>query len=340
MKRDKKQFYNSLSPRAPQPLSTLKIIFLTFITLIAAFTMASISGCAVTQRPAIHIPKEAPKPVPIKNVEVALVLGAGGSRGIAHLGVIEVLEKAGVPIDLIVGSSAGSLMGALYSDNPNIQQIKKKVIKIRKTDLLDPLLSAILQMATCVTGPIQGNSLENFLVKEMKAKNFSELRIPLICVATNIEENHITLLRSGPIAPAVHASAALPPFFSPVRLYKQTLIDGGVLAPVPVQVARLFKPKVVIAVDISTPASRARLNNTFELLHRALHISYYELSRMQSTRADITIHPDLVGYGTFDDQYNERLYEKGKQAALESLDSIKEELAKKGIQLRPCGTVH
>ncbi len=121
-------------------------------------------------------------------------------------------------------------------------------------------------------------------------------------MATNVDDNHMTLLRSGPIAPAVHASAALPPFFSPVRIYRQTLIDGGVLAPVPVQVAKLYKPKVIIAVDISTPPSRERSKNTFELLYRALHMSYYELSRMQSTRADITIQPDLVGYGTFEDE--------------------------------------
>ncbi len=130
MKRIKKQYINLL-----KPLFLFGCLFIISV---------SISGCVVTQRPSMLIPKDAPTPRPIRNVQVALVLGAGGARGIAHIGVIEVLEKAGIPIDLVVGSSAGSLVGALYCDNPNIQKIKHKVINIRKSDLLDPLLSALL----------------------------------------------------------------------------------------------------------------------------------------------------------------------------------------------------
>lgn len=301
-----------------------------FLTLALALPL-SLSGCSAIKRPCIDIPKTAPKPLPLKKIDVALVLGAGGSRGFAHLGVIEILEKEGIPIDLIVGSSAGSLVGALYGDNPDSAAVKEKVIHLKRKDLLDPSFSALLQATMRLTGPIQGNALEQFLVNELKSKNFEELKIPVIAVATNVDNNHITMLRSGPIAPAVHASSALPPLFSPVNLYDQTLIDGGVIAPVPVQVARLFKPKLIIAVDISTPPSRAQLANGFELLYRALHISFYELSRMQSTRAEITIHPMLAGYGTFDDQYNNQLYEKGKDAALELLPEIKKAMRAKKI---------
>lgn len=291
-----------------------------------------LSGCGATiQRPKIDIPAVAPKAKPLKDIGVALVLGAGGSRGFAHLGVLEVLEKEGIPIDLIVGSSAGSLVGALYCDTPNTARIKQKVINLKKEDLLDPSLSALIQASVRLTGPVQGNALEQFLVKELKAKNFEDLKIPLIAVATNVDNNHITLLRTGPVAPAVHASSALPPIFSPVSIYNQTLIDGGVIAPVPVQVARLFKPKIIIAVDISTPPSRAQLNNAFELLYRSLHISFYELSRMQSSRAEITIHPNLVGYGTFDDQYNQELYDKGREATQAVIAQIKKQLKRKNI---------
>lgn len=310
--------------------------FLTYVVLIlCCLVLATLQGCGrIIPRPAIDIPARAPNAKPIRNIEVALVLGAGGSRGLAHLGVLEVLEKEGIPIDLIVGSSAGSLIGALYCDTPDIALVKEKVINLKKEDLLDPSLSALILAPLRLTGPVQGNALEQFLVQKMRAKYFSELKIPLIAVATNVDNNHITMLKSGPIAPAVHASSALPPIFSPVSLYNQTLIDGGVIAPVPVQVARLFKPKIIIAVDISTPPSRAQLNNAFELVYRSLNISFYELSRMQSSRAEITILPNLFGYGTFDDQYNHQLYEKGKEAAQAMVEDIKKQLHRRGIKTR------
>lgn len=305
----------------------------TYSSLIVLLSFAFItSGCSPqVARPLIDIPTLAPKPAPIKNVNVALVLGAGGSRGLAHLGVIEVLQKEGIPIDLVVGSSAGSLIGALYCDSCDAQIVKSKVLHLKKKDLLDPSFAALIKASIRLTGPIQGNALEQFIFKEMAAKDFSQLKIPLIAVATNVNNNHIMMLRSGPIAPAVHASSALPPIFSPVSLYKKTLIDGGVIAPVPVQVARLFKPKMIIAVDISTPPSRAQLNNGFELLHRALHISFYELSQLQSSKAEVTIRPNLMGYGTFDDQNNQKLYEKGREAALNAIPEIKKQLREKGI---------
>jgi NTE family protein len=311
------------------------ILLFCFATLLSLSGCSSIlSSCSSIQRPKIYIPKCAPTPRPIKDVGVALVLGAGGSRGLAHLGVIEVLEKEGIPIDLIVGSSAGSLIGALYADCPNSEEVKQKVIRLKKKDLLDLSVGAIFQALIRLTGPIQGNALEKFVVERVQADWFEELKIPLIAVATNVDNNHITLLRSGPIAPAVHASSALPPFFSPVRLYNQILIDGGVIAPVPVQVAKLFKPKLIIAVDISTPPSRAKLSNALQLVMRSMHISFYELSRMQSTKADITIHPMLMGYGTFEDEYNIQLYEKGKEAAQDAIEVIKEELKRRGIERR------
>lgn len=306
---------------------------MTYVSLIICFLL--LTGCGrMVQRPILDIPARAPIPKPLRNIEVALVLGAGGSRGLAHLGVLEVLEKEGIPIDLIVGSSAGSLIGALYCDDPNIESVKAKVINLKKEDLLDPSLSALILAPLKLTGPVQGNALEQFMVNKMHACTFDELKIPLIAVATNVDNNHITMLRSGPVAPAVHASSALPPIFCPVNLYDQTLIDGGVIAPVPVQVARVFKPKIIIAVDISTPPSRAQLNNAFELVYRSLHISFYELSRMQSSRAEITIHPNLFGYGTFEDEHNQQLYEKGKEAAQAQIADIKKQLRRKGIKTR------
>lgn len=288
-----------------------------------------VGGCG-TNPPNIDIPKVEPTyKIPNKKVGVALVLGAGGVRALTHLGVLEVLEEEGVPVDLIVGSSGGSIVGALYADNPYAHAIKHKLIKLRKKDLLDPTIAAL------PIGLVQGHALENYLLGELKAKNFEDLEIPLVVVATNVDNNHIVMLRSGPIVPAVHASSALPPVFLPVRLYNQTLVDGGVIAPVPVQVARIYKPKLLIAVDISTPPPRDEMSNGLELLNRSLHIAFYELSRLQSSKADIFLHPNLAGYGTFDDQNNVELYEKGRSTAKAAMGKIKKALARRGIKLKP-----
>lgn len=309
--------------------------------VVSLIILMMMSGCGSIKeinqtiaRPRMHIPKEAPPPKPMPKVRVALALGAGGSRGIAHLGVLEVLEKENIPIDLIVGSSAGSLIGAVYGDDPDIESVKKKMLKLKKKDLLDLSISSIFSAFVRLTGPIQGNLLEHFIVKKVKAKKFEDLQIPVVAVATSINRNKITVLRSGPIAPAVHASSALPPLFAPVPLYGETLIDGGVLSPVPVSVAREFKPQVVIAVDISNPPERTRLQNAIELLYRAMHISFYELSKAQSSKADVLIHPDLAGFGTFDDEFNEVYYQRGKEAAIEALPKIKAELNRRGIPLK------
>lgn len=287
----------------------------------------ALGGCGI-QATHIDIPDVAPAHHMPKKVGVALVLGAGGVRALAHLGILEVLEEEGIPIDLIVGSSGGSIIGALYADNPNAKALKSRVLQLKRSDLLDPCIAAF------PAGLVEGNALKNYLIRELRCKTFEELAIPFVAVATNVDNNHIVMLRSGPIAPAVHASSALPPVFSPVTLYNQTLVDGAVIAPVPVQVARYYKPKLLIAVDISTPPPRASISNAWDILDRSLHIAFYELSRMQSTKADIFLHPNLAGYGTFDDQFNMELYEKGKETAKAAVPRIKKALARRGIKLK------
>lgn len=300
----------------------------TYIIGLTCLSLLFLMGCG-TKPPNIDIPRVAPRACMPKKVDVALVLGAGGVRALTHLGVLEVFEEEGIPIDLIVGCSGGSIIGALYADQPNAKALKNKLLCLKTKDLLDPSFAAF------PIGLVQGNALEYFLVDNLSCKEFKDLKIPFVAVATNVDNNHLVALDSGPIVPAVHASSALPPVFSPVVLYNQTLVDGGVIAPVPVDVARLYKPKLLIAVDISTPPPRCELSHALDILNRTLHIAFYELSRMQSRKADIFLHPNLSGYGTFDDEYNEELYEKGKETARVAIRSIKRALARRGIKLKP-----
>ncbi|MBA8666548.1 patatin-like phospholipase family protein [Holosporaceae bacterium 'Namur'] len=308
----------------------MKKFFKCFILLLVLLP----SACTQTKL-FVQAPKEPPYTPPLKNVNVALVLGGGGSKGIAHLGVLKVFEENNIPIDLIVGCSVGSAVGALYADNPNAEEIKNKLINIKREELLDPSIGDSLQMLVTLKGPIRGYYYQKFLAKNLNTKNIESLKIPFVAVTTDIGTNNLFAIRTGPIVPAVHASSAIPPLFTPVRIYGRTLVDGGVKAPVPVKVAKQYGSKIIIAVDISAPPPKDELGNMLDLTYRAFWIFYYELSRLQAKKADIEIHPNMDGYGTFDDgSKNEELYQAGMDAANKSICDIKRKLEELGIPLK------
>lgn len=300
-----------------------------YCKLLILCVLIFISGCTYRAEYK-NIPPVIPKSKRLEDVKVALVLGGGGAKGYVHLGVLEVLEKNNIPIDLIVGTSAGSIVGALYANNPDIKDLKKTFFNLTKWDLIDPSISS------SVYGFAQGESLRDFLEKHLKDKNINDLKIPFVAVATSLESNRSFILSSGPVVPAVHASSALPPLFTPVYIYGQHLIDGGATEPVPAATARLFKPQLVIAVNISSRPqetedySKVKLlegYNALGISYRALILAYYELSKLQTKLADISISPDVSEFGMLDDDKKEEMYNKGKKAAEKILPLIKERLA-------------
>jgi NTE family protein len=287
------------------------------------------TGCAtIKPRPGLVIPEDMPESAKIENVRVALVLGGGGSRGIAHVGVIEVLQENSIPIDLIVGSSAGSAVGAIYADNKDVTKTKNILFNANRDELLDLSFIELTRMFNNPTTPVVGQAYENFIFDSLSARKFSELKIPLAIVTVDSQTGEKFVITSGPIAPAVRASSAIPPIIAPVKLYHKTLFDGGVLEPVPVATARQYNPKLIIAVDISNLPEKTKPKNVLDLTYKAMWLSYYELSRMQSNIADIDIHPDLTGFGTFEDHRKEELYQLGREAALKALPEIKSKLKK------------
>ncbi len=273
----------------------------------------------------------------IYNANIALVLGGGGTKGFAHLGVIEVLEKSNIPIDLIVGTSAGSIVGALYADNANINITKKKFFSVSKKDILDQSL------ASAIYGPVRGEYLKKFLNTNVNSHDIEKLKIAFVAVATSLETNKSFIFRSGPVIPAVHASSALPGIFTPVYVYGQHLIDGGATEPVPVVTARKFSPKLVIAVDITTSpqttkdyskVSIAGGYNAIGLAYHAFNIAYYQLASYQSNLADITIRPDLSNFHFLDDTHKLEMYERGKYAAKKALPIIQKKIKELNMQIR------
>lgn len=300
------------------------------LTCIVVITIVFSLGCAPEQQhPKIKVPA---LPPPIKKIEkqprVAVVLSSGGFRGMAHIGVLEVFEENDIPVDLIVGSSAGSFIGAFYADDPNAAAIKAKLMDAKYQHLMDTSLFNTLRAPFYPTGIVRGRALQDFMLSHMTARDFDELKIPLVVVTTSLLNNQLETLQSGPIIPAVHASSALPPFFAPVKIYQNYYVDGAVIAPVPVSVARTFNPKLVIAVDISKKPSLTELENAYQITRRAMDISFNELAIQQAGTADIVIRPEIIGYGVFEDGYNQEFYEAGRKAALAHIDAIKQAYVK------------
>jgi NTE family protein len=274
-----------------------------------------------------------PEPVPIKNIEVALVLSGGGARGVSHVGVLEVLQQNKIPIDLIVATSIGSVVGAMYADGICIDELKKRVMNLKREHLVNVQLGSATGIFIGRHGMSSGDKFKNFLLSNLRAKYFSELKIPFVAVATNINDFSAYEFRSGEIYHGIMASAAVPPIFPPVAVYGSEFIDGGVVEPTPVRIAKRYNPKMIIAVDISDRGME-KVNTMYDIINKSFYVMYYELSDMQASMADVVIHPNLNNFGMFDDNHHQELFSRGKEEALKMLPQIKNRMEKLGIKSR------
>lgn len=263
-----------------------------------------------------------PQPLPDicfeNNIGVALVLGGGGARGMFHVGVLEILEEENIPVDLIVGCSAGALVGALYADNYCVENVKNMLMCCKRGDLLD------IRLSCCRYGLSQGTAMCSFLAKHLKARKFEDLKIPFVCVATDLEQGEAIPLGTGLLIPAIQASCAVPFFYQPVVLNGRVLIDGGVVEPNPVAAACVHNPKLVIAVDLSALLPITAPTSLFGIAQRSAEIMHLNMSRHCLQDADIVIKPMINPIGMFEDCHTNYLYEEGKRSTREILPLIKE----------------
>lgn len=281
-----------------------------------------LTGCGCPQK---YYPSDNPPPLPncpevSQPVRLALVLGGGGARGLAHVGVLEVLEENNIPIDLIIGCSAGSIVGALYADCPCTKHLKKVLLTLDGDYLVD------FDFWNARYGLCQGRTLRRFLNRNLCAKNFDELNVSFFLVATDLYSSELVTIGGGPIIPAVEASCSIPLVFVPVWLHGRAFVDGGVIDPVPVRVATHFDAEVIVAVDLRGLLPKKFPTNLFGVAARSADITLLWQSEECVKDADVIIRPSLEGFGTFEDEYNEQIYQAGRAAALEMLPQIKTSL--------------
>lgn len=252
---------------------------------------------------------------------VALVLGGGGARGFAHVGVIRILEQEKIPIDMVVGTSVGSLIGAMFAAVPTGPNLERMVLQLERDDLVD---YSFLMMRK---GLIIGDRLERFVSEKVAVSRIEDLKIPFAAVATDIRSGERVILDRGLLARAVHASCALPAVFQPVEIDGRLLVDGGVLESLPVPTAKFLGADVTIAVDIGTRVRNIQSADLVTVVIQALSIAGAEMRRHHAREADVLIHPDVDGIGAFDFTQKERCVNAGEAAAREGLSRIREILA-------------
>ncbi len=283
----------------------MKVRFL--ISIVCIFILISCAPKEIVQQPA-------------KPAKVALVLGAGASKGFAHIGVLKVLESNKIPIHMIVGTSAGSFVGSLYAYGYNAFQLQKMAIAIEKGDIAD--------LSIPDNGFIKGELLEGYINKAVKNSSMEKLRIPFYAVATNIQNGHEVVFGTGNTGRAVRASCSIPGIFRPVKISGQMYVDGGVVSPVAVDAARKMGADVIIAVDISADVNNTQPESTIETILQSINIMYSKISSAQLSNADVVIKPKVGYIGSADfDKRHEAIIE-GEKAALEALPKINAIIAK------------
>ena len=215
--------------------------------LLAMTALASLAGCqtAPVVAPPAAPPTPAPVPKPPRPVRIGLALGGGAARGFAHIGVIQVLEEAGIRVDLVAGTSAGSLVAALYAAGRNGSTLARLALAMDE--------SAITDWAFPGRGLIRGEALARYVREQTGGKLIEQLPLPLGIVATDLDSGEPVLFQRGDVGAAVRASSAVPAIFQPVKIGTREYVDGGLVSPVPVRFARQMGADVVIAVDISSP---------------------------------------------------------------------------------------
>jgi len=262
-----------------------------------------------------------------KTAKIALVLGAGSSKGFAHIGALKVLEMNHVPINMIVGTSVGSAVGSLYAYGYDAYQLQRMSFAIQKGDIAD----YILPFPT--NGFIKGEKLEAFINKTLNNTPMEKLKIPFYAVATDIQSGQEVVFSMGNTGQAVRASCSIPGVFRPVQIEDRMYVDGGIVSPIAVDAARRLGADIVIAVDISGEHDRTKPDGTIATISQAFGIMYAKLGQIQVANADVVIRPKVGYIGSSDFSKRHEAVLEGEKAAMEALPQIMQiidKLKKKG----------
>lgn len=270
----------------------------------------AVTACVPVKQDGIIIPGEV-KP------KIALVLGGGAARGFAHVGVIRALEQEKIPIDMVVGTSVGSLIGAIYAHQANSFDLEWIAFSLEKDHVFD---YALLSLSM---GPVRGDKLEEFVASKIPVRNIEDLKLPFAAVAADLNRGTRVVLDRGPLARAVRASCAIPGVFQPVAHQGRMLVDGGIIDNIPIAVAREKGADIVIAVDISENVTNYNITNLADVTLQAVAIMFRENVEHKKKDADILITPAVGNVGMLDFTQKKFCMQAGIEAAQRAIPEIR-----------------
>ncbi|ASK27352.1 patatin-like phospholipase family protein [Neisseria chenwenguii] len=299
-------------------MKTVPTAFRAALALCAALALSACpsSNAPVAPKPTVQPPAPKPKPQAV----VALALGGGASKGFAHIGIIKVLKANGIPVKVVTGTSAGSIVGSLYASGMSPDRLELEAEILGKTDLVDLTLST--------SGFIKGDALQNYINRKVGGRPIEKFPLKFAAVATDFQSGKAVAFNRGNAGQAVRASASIPNVFQPAVIGGRRYVDGGLSQPVPVTAAKGQGANFVIAVDISARPSERTNAGFFAYLDQTLNIMSTSALHNELGKADVVIKPkvlELGSVGGFDQKA--RAIRLGEEAARAALPEIKRKLA-------------
>lgn len=289
------------------------------------FTLALL-GC--TTPPKEPAPPELPVPPVIVAASkipprIGLALGGGAARGFAHVGVIQVLEEAGIRPTLVAGTSAGSLVAAFYASGKSGKQLQHAAETMEEATIADWTLPLFNR------GMLRGDALARYVNTQVGSRLIEDMPLPLGIVTTDLNSGQSMLFQRGDTGTAVRASSSVPGVFQPVRISGHDYVDGGLVSPVPVRAARQMGAELVIAVDISSPPEGNLAGSTLDVMLQTFSIMSKSINYFELKEADIVVRPALPGVSSSDFGARKKSIEAGRQAMLRLLPQLRVAIAAK-----------
>ena len=289
-----------------------------WVSLVMALVLA---GCGTVAKGPVGLEGQTTEPAAPREVRLGLALGGGAARGFAHVGVIQVLEEAGLRPQLVVGTSAGSLVAALYASGKSTADLAYLAQTLQEAEITDWMLPILNR------GALRGEALAKYVNGQVGGLALEQMKIPLGIVATDLGNGEAITFRRGNTGAAVRASSAVPGVFMPVRIGAREYVDGGLTAPVPVRQAREMGANFVIAVDISSDPDGNPFGDTFQILLQTFAIMGKSINTYAWKDADLVVRPALAGVKSADFSARLKSIEAGRAAMRAMLPGLQARLA-------------
>ena len=286
-------------------------------------------GCASAPKEVIppepSIPPTAPVVVVVPKIppRIGLALGGGAARGFAHVGVIQVLEEAGIRPAMVAGTSAGRLVAECYATGKSGKQLQHVAETMEEAAFADWTLPLFNR------GMLRGDALARYVNGQVGSRLIEDFPLPLGIVATDLNSGQSMLFQRGDTGTAVRASSAVPAVFQPVRISGRDYVDGGLVSPVPVRAARQMGAELIIAVDISSPPDGNLAGGTLDVLLQTFSIMSKSINYFELREADIVVQPALPGVSSSDFSSRKKSIEAGRRAMQQLMPQLRAAIAAK-----------